>query len=175
MNNAPLEQDLGTTIIALEAGGSWPGWFSSSRGAAPGAVIEVQDASEDARAFAERVVRRIQALDPKQGEVPLRLGAIVAGTDGSDAVLEARLRMARAMVGAMSRESELVFAAERAPSTSGRVHDLFALAGELGEELASRRVCVRVRLRDPDEQSSIVPVLKSGVVFDRPLRQAIAK
>ena len=139
------EVERTTSVVVIEAGAPWPAFVEQEQ-RAPDRDVLSQQLDENSTAFARRVVNRLRTLS--SAGITVSLGILAAGMDRSDAAVQNRYRIARALVEARAEQSpELVLVA------SGREprHDLFALAGLVCGGLNSADLTVRVRSVDKPE------------------------
>lgn len=136
-------QESTASLVIAESGAPWPRFAQELQRRAAHAVVESQPGSESLDAFVQRVTRRLSKLD--RAGLTLDV-AVLATNDRTDvAALDARRRLARAVLSAMrERVGELIISASEDVSDQAR-HHLFALAGTLVDELAGSAVGVRVR------------------------------
>jgi hypothetical protein len=136
--------DDSTSIVVLEAGAAWPSWLTEYQRLAPNAVVIAQAAAESAEIFEARVLHRV-AEAAHRSSSSVRIGVIVSVDNPEQPRVALRQNVARALVEAMgSHEGELVLAGHSDELSQSR-HELFALAGNLADELRGKRVNVRVR------------------------------
>ncbi len=134
-----------TSVVVIEAGAPWPA-FIERQHHAPDRDLLSQQLDETSAAFARRVVARLRALS--SANVTVGLGILAAGMDRSEAAVQNRYRIARALVEARAAQG-----AELTLVASGREprHDLFALAGLVCGGLSGTDLTVRVRTVDKSE------------------------
>ncbi len=133
------------SIVVLEAGAAWPPWLVEYQRLAPNAVVIAQAAAERSDVFESRVLHRI-AEAANTDWLRVRVGVIVSADQPGEDRSALREKIARALLRAMGtvQEAELVLAGDSDELDTSR-HQLFALAGNLCEELTGARVNVRVR------------------------------
>lgn len=164
------DPDRATTLIALEQAASWPKWLADRGREMAGSVVVAQSPGESDSDFAQRVLRRVAAVQADD-EAELTSAYLVSNGDEGPDQDSARIRIARGIISAMSggSDSELVLTACRTAGTGHASHQLLALAGVLCEGLKGSRVTVRVRLDEPMADSGIrrrAPVVSTTPVID---------
>ena len=141
-SNEPVERT--TSVLVIEAGAPWPAF--ERQHLTPDRDVLSQQNDESSAAFTRRVVARLGALS--SAKVAVQHAILAAGMDGSEAAVQNRYRIARALVEARAAQgAELVLvAAGREPR-----HDLFALAGLVCGGLSGTDLTVSVRSLDRGE------------------------
>jgi hypothetical protein len=134
------------SIVVLEAGAAWPAWLTEYQRLAPNAVVIAQASAESAELFQARVVHRVEEATAPSRSARVRVGVVVAADHPEQKRVALRENVARCLIKAMGtvEEGELVLAGDSNELEQSR-HELFELAGVLCEELAGKRVNVRVR------------------------------
>jgi hypothetical protein len=133
------------SIVVLEAGAAWPPWLTEYQRLAPNAVVIAQASAESSETFERRVLHRIAEASHTTW-LRVRVGVIVSADQPGHDRSALRENVARALLKAMgtAQEAELVLSGDGDELEASR-HELFALAGDLCEELTGARINVRVR------------------------------
>jgi hypothetical protein len=155
-------------FIVLELDASWPDWISELARDESAFIIEEQADDETADELSQRIVRRVHEL--AQQRLPLDVGLLLTNGTTDDASVDARYRMARAVLRSMSDAGagELLLAAEAHIGDEAR-HQLFALAGTLCDELYGADLSVRVRFYTRAARSGTMPSMKPPGSNDEPV------
>jgi len=155
-----------TNLIVLELDASWPDWIGELGRNATEAIVEQQADDETADELSQRIVRRVHEL--AQQRVHMDLGLFLTNGRTDDASVDARYKMARAVLRSMSDAGagELLIAAETQIDDEAR-HQLFALAGTLCDELYGAELGVRVRFHNRPAASGTMPKALSELPLAR--------
>jgi hypothetical protein len=142
---SPEQLKRTTSVVVIEAGAPWPAFLEQEHHG-PDRDVLSQQRDESSADFARRVVGRLRTLSA--AKITVGLGILAVGMDRTDAAVQNRYRIARALVEARATQgSELTLvAAGLAPR-----HDLFALAGLVCGELSGSDLTVKVRTVEKTE------------------------
>jgi hypothetical protein len=150
------------SVVVLEVGSTWPRWLEEYQRQAPNSVVAVQSVDESAQEFAARVGRRMAEIT--RAQAMLHVGLLVSNCSLEAEQVRMRQEVCRSMLRVMVDEQhgELILAADVNAGDDMR-HELFALAGELCDEIRGAEVAVRVRFSSAAPTSGVmhtaVPVL----------------
>ena len=155
-----------TNLIVLELDASWPDWIAELGRSAAQSIVEQQADDETADELSQRIVRRVHEL--AQQRMHMDIGLLLTNGRTDEASVDARYRMARAVLRSMSDAGagELLIAAEAHVDDEAR-HQLFALAGTLCDELYGAELGVRVRFHDRPAASGTMPSVASEPALAR--------